>query len=108
MNGAFAVAAIGTMMQLAGQGTRKNAGMRMGVWGAAQAISFGLGGLLGTVAFDLGRWATGIDATAFAMVFGFEALLFLLSTVLAMRIAMPRSSPQPLPERFVPGPVAAE
>lgn len=108
MNGAFAVAAIGTMMQLAGQGTRKNAGMRMGVWGAAQAISFGLGGLLGTVAFDLGRWATGLDATAFAMVFGFEALLFLLSTVLAMRIATPRSSPQPLPERFAPGPIAAE
>ena len=41
-NGAFAVAAVGTMMILAGHGRRPNYGMRMGVWGAAQAIAFGL------------------------------------------------------------------
>lgn len=107
MNGAFAVAAIGTMMQLAGQGTKRNAGMRMGVWGAAQAIAFGLGGLLGTIAFDLGRWATGLDSTAFALVFGGEAALFLLSTVLALRIGTPRAA-QPAEKSFVPGPMAAE
>lgn len=107
LNGAFAVAAIGTMMQLAGQGSKKNAGMRMGVWGAAQAIAFGLGGLLGTIAFDLGRWATGLDSTAFALVFGGEAILFLLSTLLALRIGSSRRA-APEPESYIPGPVAAE
>jgi BCD family chlorophyll transporter-like MFS transporter len=85
MNGVFAVAAIGAMMTLA---TRAggNAGMRMGVWGAAQAISFGLGGLLGSIALDLGRGYTGADGTAFALVFGLEAVLFLISTVVAFGV----------------------
>lgn len=102
MNGTFSVAAIGTMMLLAGEGRKDNAGMRMGVWGAAQAIAFGLGGVLGTIAFDLGRWATGQDASAFAMVFGFEAALFLLSTGLALRITTPGA------ERHRPGLLTAE
>lgn len=85
-NGAFAVAAVGTMMILAGQGRRSNYGMRMGVWGAAQAIAFGLGGVLGTVALDLGRWLTTSDALAFAAVFSIEASLFLISALVATRI----------------------
>ena len=36
-NGAFAVAAIGSMMALAGAGREWREGMRMGLWGAAQA-----------------------------------------------------------------------
>ncbi|QLF68503.1 BCD family MFS transporter [Peteryoungia desertarenae] len=86
MNGAFAVAAIGTMMLLASNGASANEGMRMGVWGAAQAISFGLGGVLGTVLLDLGRLLLGDNREAFALVFGFEALLFLLSSLIALRI----------------------
>jgi MFS transporter, BCD family, chlorophyll transporter len=86
-NGAFAVAAVGTMMILAGQGRKSNYGMRMGIWGAAQAIAFGLGGILGTVALDLGRWLTANDATAFATVFALEAGLFLVSAIVATRIA---------------------
>ncbi len=85
-NGMFAVAAIGTMMQLATRGRTGNAGMRMGVWGAAQAISFGFGGLLGSIALDLGRLITGSDGSAFGLVFGLEALLFLASTMVALRI----------------------
>jgi BCD family chlorophyll transporter-like MFS transporter len=85
-NGAFAVAAVGTMMILAGQGRKSNYGMRMGVWGAAQAIAFGLGGVLGTVALDLGRWLTTSDALAFATVFSIEASLFLISALVATRI----------------------
>ncbi|MFY8094765.1 MAG: BCD family MFS transporter [Niveispirillum sp.] len=85
-NGMFAVAAIGTMMQLATLGRTGNAGMRMGVWGAAQAIAFGLGGLLGSVALDTGRVITGNDGSAFGMVFALEALLFLASTIVALRI----------------------
>ncbi|GAA0787287.1 MFS transporter [Roseibium denhamense] len=88
MNGAFAVAAIGTMMVLAGRGKTSNEGMRMGVWGAAQAISFGLGGVAGTVALTLGRWATQSDSIAFAMVFSLEAGLFFLSALIALRIGM--------------------
>ncbi|MCV3768060.1 BCD family MFS transporter [Rhizobium sp. TRM95796] len=86
MNGVFAVAAIGAMMTLATRGASGNAGMRMGVWGAAQAISFGIGGLLGSVALDLGRRYTGADETAFALVFGLEALLFLMSTAVAFAL----------------------
>lgn len=86
MNGVFAVAAIGTMMALATRGDSANAGMRMGVWGAAQAISFGLGGLVGSVSLDLGRLYAGADGSAFALVFGLEALLFLLSTTVAFSI----------------------
>jgi MFS transporter, BCD family, chlorophyll transporter len=88
-NGAFAVAAIGMMMTLAGNGTRADHGMRMGIWGAAQALAFGLGGVLGTIVLDIGRRWTGDDATAFAIVFGMEAALFLASAVVALVLARP-------------------
>jgi len=95
-NGAVAVAAIGTMMTLAGNGKSANEGIRMGVWGAAQAISFGLGGFLGTVAIDLARLATGDDAASFAIVFSMEALLFLISAIIALRIGLNRNSQSPV------------
>jgi MFS transporter, BCD family, chlorophyll transporter len=44
-NGVFAISAIGSMMGLAGSGRKSREGIRMGIWGAAQAIAFGLGGL---------------------------------------------------------------
>lgn len=91
MNGAFAVAAIGTMMVLAGAGKSANEGVRMGVWGAAQAISFGLGGVAGTIVLTLGRWATGHDGTAFMLVFSLEAVLFLMSAAVAVRIGVRRT-----------------
>ena len=49
----FAVAAIGSMMSLAGSGAKSREGTRMGLWGAAQAIAAGFGGLLGTILVDL-------------------------------------------------------
>lgn len=91
MNGMFAVAAISTMMALATRGKTGNAGMRMGVWGAAQAISFGLGGLLGSIALDIGRILTSTDHSAFALVFALEALLFLVSTIVAIGIGGQKS-----------------
>jgi len=87
-NGAFAVAAIGTMMALASAGKNANEGIRMGVWGAAQAISFGLGGFLGTVAIDITRWATANDAASFSIVFSMEAVLFLISAIIALKIGI--------------------
>ncbi len=54
-NGCYAVAAIGTMMGLANAGANSREGTRMGLWGAAQAIAYGLGGVAATVFVDLGR-----------------------------------------------------
>lgn len=104
-NGAFAVAAVGTMMILAGRGRKSNYGMRMGIWGAAQAIAFGLGGILGTVALDLGRWLTTSDALAFAAVFSIEASLFLMSALVATRIAIhgAAASDAPTQAAIMPG-----
>ena len=39
-NGAFAIAAIGSMMALVGGRAKAREGTRMGLWGAAQAIGF--------------------------------------------------------------------
>ncbi len=83
-NGAYAVAAIGSMMALAASGRRKREGMRMGIFGAAQALSFGSGGFLGTLAVDVIRRGVELPSTAFGIVFAAEALLFAVSAVLAV------------------------
>lgn len=86
-NGAFAAAAIATMMQLAGRGRDNREGMRVGLWGAAQAIAFGLGGLAGAAASDLARGLIASPGLAYGAVFAGESLLFLISAVLAARIS---------------------
>ncbi len=93
-NGAFSIGAIGSMMQLASQGRASREGVRMGLWGAAQGIAFGLGGLAGTAASDLARWLIAQPGVAYACVFAFEAGLFALSALLAHRIVIP-SEPKP-------------
>ena len=85
-NGAFSIAAIATMMRLAGEGGAGREGTRMGVWGAAQAAAFGLGGLLGTAASDLAHALLGEQRLAYAAVFVMQALMFAMSAVLAMRL----------------------
>ena len=98
-NGAFSIGAIGSMMQLASQGRASREGVRMGLWGAAQGIAFGLGGLAGTAASDLARWLIAQPGVAYACVFAFEAGLFALSALLARRIVIPSEpTPAPLPE----------
>ncbi len=84
-NGMFAVAAIGSMMALAGEGRSRREGTRMGLWGAAQAIAAGLGGLVGAACVDLLRLSLG-DAQAFGIVFLFEAVLFVAAALMAARI----------------------
>jgi len=86
-NGAYAVAAIGSMMRLVGQGRPDRQGVRMGLWGAAQGVAFGLGGLLGAGATDLARQITASPAAAYASVFTIEAMLFLVSAGLAVAVA---------------------
>jgi BCD family chlorophyll transporter-like MFS transporter len=99
-NGAFAVSAIGAMMGLAHAGRDSRAGTRMGLWGAAQALAFGLGGLVGTSATDIGRALLGNPDSAYAAVLIGEAALFVVAASQAMRVfgqhARPVRGPTPL------------
>jgi BCD family chlorophyll transporter-like MFS transporter len=96
-NGLFSIAAISTMMRLATQPSQsfssKDAhtpsvrpGLRMGLWGGAQAVAFGLGGLLGSGASDLARHWMGNPSMAYASVFALEATLFLCSATIAWQV----------------------
>lgn len=114
-NGAFSIAAISTMMRLAGQGSGGQEGVRMGLWGAAQALAFGLGGLVGTGASDLAHWAWASPQLAYGAVFSLEATLFLVSACLAWRVREPRDGLAPHPKTSgapagpgLPQPVAFE
>lgn len=91
-NGAFSIAAIATMMRLAGEGGAGREGTRMGLWGAAQAMAFGLGGLLGTAASDLAHLLLGEHRTAYAAVFGLQALMFAVSAAVASRLRSPAAA----------------
>lgn len=84
-NGIFAVAAIASMMELAGAGRSGREGVRMGLWGAAQAVAFGLGGFLGTVAVDVVKRFAESPVAAYATVFSVEALLFCWAALLALK-----------------------
>ncbi|MCL3883076.1 BCD family MFS transporter [Marivita sp. GX14005] len=94
-NGMFAVAAIGSMMALAGAGRGRREGTRMGLWGAAQAVAAGFGGLTGAALVDLFRLAQLSDAQAFGTVFLIEAAIFVAAAVMALKILE-----RPLPGAF--------
>lgn len=85
-NGGFAVAAIASMMVLASAGQQKREGIRMGLWGAAQAIAFALGGFMGTVAVDATRYWFNDPAISYGLVFACEGVLFLVAASLARHI----------------------
>lgn len=85
-NGSFAVAAIGGMMMLASEGRSQRDGLRMGLWGAAQAISFALGGFLGTVAVDVASLWLANPAAAYGIVFFAEAALFVWAASLIFNL----------------------
>jgi BCD family chlorophyll transporter-like MFS transporter len=107
-NGAFSIAAIGTMMSLAGEGRAAREGVRMGLWGAAQAFGFALGGLLGAAASDLARAFMGSPGPSYGAVFLVESLMFIAAAVMALKIVMPVRSaagagPEAIPAR-VKGP----
>ena len=102
-NGSFSIAAIATMMRLATQGGEARAGTRMGLWGAAQAIAFGLGGLLGTAASDIAHYFMTAQGTAYACVFGFETVMFVMSAVCAVWVGRydQKSVPMRQPPKLV-------
>jgi BCD family chlorophyll transporter-like MFS transporter len=88
-NGAFAVAAIGSMMSLVGAGRESREGVRMGLWGGAQAVAFGLGGFLGATASDIARRLLDAPGLAYGLVFAAEAGLFVAAAWLASRLDAP-------------------
>ena len=96
-NGVFAVSAIGSMMGLAGAGEKSREGVRMGVWGAAQAGAFAIGGFLGAMGVDVMRGLLHQSGTAFLFVFCGEAVVFLVAALLASKLeASPsRASSEP-------------
>jgi MFS transporter, BCD family, chlorophyll transporter len=93
-NGVFAVAAVGAMLGLASDGRQAGEGARMGVWGAAQAIAFGLGGLLGAILVDRMRDGAGQDGAAFGTVFALEAAMFVVAAFVAVGTSLTRPAPQ--------------
>jgi len=105
-NGVFAVAAIGSMMDLVGRGAGQREGVRMGLWGAAQAIAFGLGGIGATFAVDVSRAVLGDLSAAYAIVFISQALLFFWAARLAAGIYQP--APTETTGQFSPGRIALE
>jgi BCD family chlorophyll transporter-like MFS transporter len=96
-NGAFAVSAISAMMALASQGAGAREGVRMGLWGAAQALAFGAGSLLSPATSDVFRALLGTPAPAYAAVFCGQALLFLAAAKLATGVFAADSATSPAP-----------
>ena len=84
-NGVFAVAAIGSMFNMANDGTSRE-GVRMGLFGASQAIAFGIGGFAGTVLADVSRLVLGSPVMAYATVFAVEAFFFIAAALLAAAV----------------------
>jgi BCD family chlorophyll transporter-like MFS transporter len=101
-NGAFAVAAIGAMMGLAREGGGGREGVRMGLFGAAQAIAFGVGSFAGTAMVDVMRLLVPRDALAYGSVFAFEGFVFLVAAALALRLSSPNAEAAPRPA-MMPG-----
>jgi MFS transporter, BCD family, chlorophyll transporter len=93
-NGVFAVAAIGSMFSAAA-GAKSREGIRMGLFGASQAIAFGAGGFCGTLLADVMKHATQSNALSYGTVFAVEALLFIAAALLAMRIGIQRTTSNP-------------
>lgn len=91
-NGAFSIAAIASMMRLAVVGGGGKEGVRIGLWGGAQAIAFGLGGLLGAGASDLARSIFTNPASAYSSVFFIEAILFIASAYMASLVERKHSN----------------
>jgi BCD family chlorophyll transporter-like MFS transporter len=86
-NGVFAIGAIGSMMALTGDRTDGRAGLRLGVFGAAQAVAYATGTMAGAAGVDVARSLLGSPIRGYLTVFAVEAVLFALSAVLAMRSA---------------------
>jgi BCD family chlorophyll transporter-like MFS transporter len=103
-NGTFAVSAIGAMMGLARNGRGAREGTRMGLWGAAQAVAFGCGGLAGSFSSDVARAVFGTPNVAYSAVFVAEAALFVMAAIQAAKVFSQNPPPATLLRAEVPVP----
>jgi len=85
-NGVFAVGALGAMMGMTAGERGEGVGLRLGVYGAAQALAYGIGGSVGGVATDVAIIVLGQDRAGYSAVFAIEAGLFVASAWMAMRV----------------------
>lgn len=86
-NGVFAIGAIGSMMALTGDKTDGRAGLRLGVFGAAQALAYAVGTMSGAAGVDLARAVLESPVRGYLAVFGVQAVLFGASAWMALRSA---------------------
>ena len=86
-NGAFTIGALASMMALTADDTHGRAGLRMGVFGAAQAVAMGSGNFLGAVGSDAARLVLGSSTAGYVVVFAIEGVLFALAARFALRAA---------------------
>lgn len=86
-NGVFAIGAIGSMMALTGDKTDGRAGLRLGVFGAAQALAYAVGTMAGAVGVDTATAVLASPLRGYLAVFSVEAVLFAASAFLALRSA---------------------
>jgi MFS transporter, BCD family, chlorophyll transporter len=94
-NGVYAVAAIGSMFNFAAN-AKSREGVRMGLFGASQAIAFGAGGFCGTALTDVIKAVTHSISLSYGAVFGIEAALFIVAALMALRLGDARTSQNPL------------
>jgi BCD family chlorophyll transporter-like MFS transporter len=92
-NGAFAIGAISTMMALTANSGDASSGLRMGIFGAAQAVGTGIGQFLGALGSDVSRAIFGGVTLGYGAVFGVEAVMFAVAAYFALRSA-PTARPQ--------------
>ncbi|MCA2987043.1 MAG: BCD family MFS transporter [Gemmatimonas sp.] len=86
-NGVFAIGAIGSMMALTGDKSDGRAGLRLGVFGAAQALAYAVGTMSGAAGVDLARAVFDSPVRGYLAVFGVQAFFFAASAWLALRSA---------------------
>lgn len=86
-NGVFAIGAIGSMMALTGDKSDGRAGLRLGVFGAAQALAYAVGTMSGAAGVDFARAIFESPVQGYLAVFGVQALLFVGSAWMALRSA---------------------
>ncbi len=86
-NGVFAIGAIGSMMALTGDRADGRAGLRLGVFGAAQATAYAIGTLAGAAGVDTAKALLGSPLDGYLAVFSVQSVLFAGSAWLALRSA---------------------
>lgn len=86
-NGVFAIGAIGSMMALTGDRADGRAGLRLGVFGAAQALAYAVGTMSGAAGVDVARAVLDSPVRGYLAVFLVQAVLFGASALLALQSA---------------------